>query len=377
MFKAIKIRLYPSKGQRCLIEQTLGCCRLIYNKGLEKRISDYKNGIKTNYCQTSKMLTELKKTDEFAFLRQADSVALQTSLKDLDSAFVNFFNKRAKYPRFKSKHNHRQSYRTSNINNNVRIEEGRHIRLPKLGLIKIRQTVKNVNIHYATVVKAPSGKYFAVLTVEFEPKPRLNKGGQVGIDVGIHSYYTDSNGNVAENPKNLKNSLKQLARAQRSLLRKEKHSHNFEKQRVKVAIIYEKVSSRRNDFLQKLSSTLISENQVICVEGLRVANMMKNHHLAREISDASWGAFRRMLEYKSDWYGNNLVVTPTFYPSSQLCSQCGFQNSKVKNLAIRKWTCPKCKTLHDRDYNASMNILRCGLRMLTASNCTARCVETV
>ena len=237
MFKAIKIRLYPSKGQRCLIEQTLGCCRLIYNKGLEKRISDYKNGIKTNYCQTSKMLTELKKTDEFAFLRQADSVALQTSLKDLDSAFVNFFNKRAKYPRFKSKHNHRQSYRTSNINNNVRIEEGRHIRLPKLGLIKIRQTVKNVNIHYATVVKAPSGKYFAVLTVEFEPKPRLNKGGQVGIDVGIHSYYTDSNGNVAENPKNLKNSLKQLARAQRSLLRKEKHSHNFEKQRVKVAII--------------------------------------------------------------------------------------------------------------------------------------------
>ena len=377
MFKAIKIRLYPSKGQRCLIEQTLGCCRLIYNKGLEKRISDYKNGIKTNYYQTSKMLTELKKTDEFAFLRQADSVALQTSLKDLDSAFVNFFNKRAKYPRFKSKHNHRQSYRTSNINNNVRIEEGRHIRLPKLGLIKIRQTVKNANIHYATVVKAPSGKYFAVLTVEFEPKPRLNKGGQVGIDVGIHSYYTDSNGNVAENPKNLKNSLKQLARAQRSLLRKEKHSHNFEKQRVKVAIIYEKVSSRRNDFLQKLSSTLISENQVICVEGLRVANMMKNHHLAREISDASWGAFRRMLEYKSDWYGNNLVVTPTFYPSSQLCSQCGFQNSKVKNLAIRKWTCPKCKTLHDRDYNASMNILRCGLRMLTASNCTARCVETV
>ena len=334
MFKAIKIRLYPNKGQCCLIEQTLGCCRLIYNKGLEKRVSDYKNGVKTNYYQTSKMLTELKKTNEFAFLKICDAVALQTSLRDLDSAFANFFKKYAKYPRFKSKHNHRQSYRTLNNNNgrSVRIED-KHIKLPKVGWVKIHQTVKNANIRYATVVKAPSGKYFAVLTVEFEPKPRSNKGGKVGIDVGIHSYYTDSNGVVVDNPKNLKQSLKQLARAQRLLSKKVKNSHNFEKQRVKVAIIHEKVSSRRNDFLQKLSSTLISNNQVICIEGLKVANMLKNHHLAREISDASWSAFRRMLEYKSGWYGNNLVVIPTNYPNSQLCSNCGFKNSKVKNLA--------------------------------------------
>ena len=376
MFKAIKIRLYPNAVQRCLIDQILGCCRLIYNKGLEKRITDYKNGVKTNYCQTSKMLTELKRTKEFEFLKNADSVALQTSLRDLDSAFVNFFDKRAKYPRFKSKHNHRQSYRTLNNNSTIRVE-GKHIRLPKVGWVKIRQTVKNANIRYATVVKAPSGKYFAVLTVEFKPKPRQNKGGQVGIDVGIHSYYMDSNRNVVENPKNLKQSLKQLARAQCSLSRKEKQSHNFEKQRKKVATIYEKVSSRRNDFLQKLSSTLISENQVICIEGLKVVNMLKNHHLAREISDASWSAFRRMLEYKSDWYGNNLVVIPTFYPSSQLCSQCGFQNREVKNLAIREWICPKCKTKHDRDFNASMNILKCGLQMLATLNCTVGCTETV
>ena len=376
MFKAIKIRLYPNAGQRCLIEQTLGCCRLIYNKGLEKRQKDYKRGKKTGYYQTCKMLTGLKKTQKFEFLKTCDAVALQTSLYDLNSAFANFFKKQAKYPNFKSKHNHRQSYRTLNNNNTIRIE-GKHIRLPKVGWVKIRQTVKNVNIRYATVVKAPSGKYFAVLTVEFEPKPRPNKGGQVGIDVGIHSYYTDSNGDVAENPKNLKQSLKRLARAQRSLSRKTKNSHNFEKQRIKVATIYEKVCSRRNDFLQKLSSMLISDNQVICVEGLRVANMLKNHRLAREISDASWGAFRRMLEYKSSWYGNNLMVIPTNYPSSQFCSNCGFKNSKVKNLAIRKWTCPQCKTLHNRDFNASMNILRCGLQMLTVSNCTVGCTETV
>ena len=378
MFKSIKLRLYPSKVQQQLIDQTLGCCRLIYNKGLEKRQSDYSNGVKTGYCQTSKMLTELKHTSEFAFLKTCDAVALQTSLRDLDKAFANFFAKRAKYPNFKSKHNHRQSYRTLNVNNGSSIRvKGKHIKLPKLGLIKIRQTVKNANIRYATIVKAPSGKYFAVLTVEFEPKPRQNNGGQVGIDVGIHSYYTDSNGDVADNPKNLKQSLKQLARAQRSLSRKVKRSHNFEKQRIKVATIYEKVCNRRNDFLQKLSSTLISENQVVCIEGLKVANMMKNHHLAREISDASWSAFRRMLEYKSDWYGNNLVVTPTFYPSSQLCSQCGFQNSKVKNLATRKWTCPKCNIEHDRDFNASVNILKCGLQMLAALNCTVGCTETV
>ena len=378
MFKAIKIRLYPNKGQLCFIEQTLGCCRLIYNKGLEKRVLDYKNGIKTNYCQTSKMLTELKRTKEFEFLKTCDAVALQTSLRDLDKAFKNFFEKRAKYPRFKSKHNHRQSYRTLNNNNgsSIRVED-KHIKLPKVGWVKIRQTVKNANIRYATVIKAPSGKYFAVLAVKFKPKPRSNKGGQVGIDVGIHSYYTDSNKNVVENPKNLKRSLKQLARAQRSLSRKVKNSHNFEKQRVKVAIIYEKVSSRRNDFLQKLSSTLISENQVICIEGLKVVNMLKNHRLAREISDASWSTFRRILEYKSGWYGNNLVVIPTNYPSSQLCSNCGFKNSKVKNLAIREWTCPKCKTEHDRDFNASVNILKCGLQMLTASNCTVGCTGTV
>lgn len=368
MFKAIKVRLYPNKTQCSLIDQTLGCCRFIYNWGLEKRTTDYNNGIKTGYCQTNKMLTKLKRTDGFLFLRACDAVALQASLRDLDSAFVNFYEKRAKYPRFKSKHNHRQSYRTLNNNNgsSIRIKD-KHIKLPKVGFVKIRQTIKNENILYATVKKCPSGKYFAVLTVKFEPKPRPNKEGKIGIDLGVKRYYTDSNGNVVENPKNLKQSLKQLIRAQRSLSRKVKQSKNFVKQRKRVAIIYEKIFNRRNDFLQKLSSTLINENQVICIEDLKPANMIRNRHLAREISDAAWGTFRRMLEYKSDWYGNNLIVIPTFYPSSQLCSHCGFKNSDVKNLAIRQWTCSQCGTKHDRDHNASINILKYGLQMLAVS----------
>lgn len=366
MFKAIKIRLYPNKTQRSLIDQTLGCCRFVYNWGLEKRTIDYNNGIKTGYFQTCKMLTELKHTAEFTFLEQASAVALQQSLRDLDITYANFFEKRAKYPRFKSKHNRRQSYRTLNIHNNIRVEN-KHVRLPKVGFVKIRQTVKNVDILNVTVEKLPSNKYFAVLTVKFEPKPHQNKGKKIGIDLGVKHYYTDSNGNIVENPKNLKQSLKQLVRAQRLLSRKVKYSQNFEKQRKRVATIYEKVFNRRNDFLQKLSSMLINENQVICVEDLKPANMVKNRYLAREISDVAWSMFRRMLEYKSSWYGNKLVVIPTFYPSSQLCSHCGFKNPDVKNLAVRTWTCSQCGTRHDRDYNASINILKYGLQMLAVS----------
>ena len=366
MFKTIKIRLYPNKTQHSLIDQTLGCCRFVYNWGLEKRKTDYNNGIKTRYSQTCRILTKLKHTNEFSFLKTCDAVALQQSLHDLDSAFTNFFEKRAKYPRFKSKHNHRQSYRTLNIHNNIRVES-KHIRLPKVGFVKIHPIVKDVNILYITVEKLPSGKYFAVLTVKFEPKLRPNKGGQIGIDLGIKHYYTDSNGNVVENPKNLRQSLKQLVRAQRLLSRKVKYSQNFNKQRKRVATIYEKVFNRRNDFLQKLSSTLISENQVICIEDLKPANMVKNRHLSREISGAAWYTFRRMLEYKSGWYGNKLVVIPMFYPSSQLCSHCSFKNTQVKNLAVREWICPQCGTKHNRDYNASVNILKYGLQMLAVS----------
>ena len=307
MQKGIKFRIYPNREQQTIINQTLGCCRLIYNKGLAMRNEAYQNGNKIGYSQTSAMLTDLKKSDDFAFLKAVDSITLQQSLRDLDRGFVNFFQKRT-----------------------------------------------------------PTNKYFAVLNVKFEPQPMSNKGGKIGIDVGIKEFYSDSNGKVVYNPKYLEKSMRKLMREQRKLSRKEKGSTNRNKQRVKVALVHEKITNQRNDFLQKQSTMLIRENQTICIEDLKVKNMMRNHKLAQHIGSASWSKFFDMLSYKSIWYGNDIVKVPTMYPSSQTCSCCGFKNPLVKNLAIRKWECPECHTKHDRDTNASINILDKGLQMQSA-----------
>ena len=365
MQKGIKFRIYPNKEQQNIIHQTLGCCRLIYNKGLAMRNEAYEKGDKVGYSQTSAMLTGLKKSDDFAFLKVVDSIALQQSLRDLDRGFVNFFQKRASHPTFKSKHNRHQSYRTINQGDNIRIA-GKYLKLPKLGYVKVRQSMEIGKIHNVTIEHTPTGKYFAVLNVEFEPQPMPNKGGMIGIDVGIKEFYSDSNGNVVANPKYLEKSMRKLVREQRKLSRKQKGSNNRNKQRVKVALVHEKITNQRNDFLQKQSTILIRENQTICIEDLKVKNMMRNHKLAQHIGSASWSKFFDMLTYKSVWYGNDIVKVPTMYPSSQTCSCCGFKNPLVKNLAIRKWECPECHTKHDRDTNASINILNKGLQMQSA-----------
>jgi putative transposase len=365
MQKGIKFRIYPNREQQNIIKQTLGCCRLIYNKGLAMRNEAYQNGNKIGYPQTSAMLTDLKRRDDFAFLKAADSIALQQSLRDLDRGFVNFFQKRASHPTFKSKHNHHQSYRTINQGDNIRIV-GKYIKLPKLGYVKIRQSMEVGKINNVTVEHTPTGKYFAVLNVEFEPQPVSNRGGVIGIDVGIKDFYSDSNGNVVSNPKYLEKSMRKLIREQRRLSRKQKSSNNRDKQRVKVALVHEKITNQRNDFLQKQSTILICENQTICIEDLEVKNMMRNHKLAQHIGSASWSKFFDMLSYKSVWYGNDIVKVPAMYPSSQTCSCCGFKNPLVKNLAIRSWVCPECETEHDRDTNASINILNKGLQMQSA-----------
>lgn len=338
MQKGIKFRTYPNREQQNLINQTLGCCRLIYNKGLAMRNEAYEKGSKIGYAQTSAMLTELKKCEEFAFLKVVDSIALQQSLRDLDRGFVNFFQKRAAHPIFKSKHNRHQSYRTINQGDNIRIV-GRYIKLPKLGFVKIRQSMEAGKINNVTVEHTPTGKYFAVLNVDFEPQPRPNNGGCIGIDVGIKEFYSDSNGNVVANPKYLEKSMRKLIREQRKLSRKQKGSNNRNKQRVKVALVHERITDQRNDFLQKQSTILIREYQTICIEDLKVKNMIRNHKLAQHINSVSWSKFFAMLAYKSAWYGNDIIKVPTMYPSSQICSCCGYKNPLVKNLAVRIWEC--------------------------------------
>ena len=365
MKKGIKFRIYPNKEQQNLIKQTFGCCRLIYNKGLAMRNEAYKDGNKIGYSQTSAMLTELKRCEGFAFLKTVDSIALQQSLRDLDKGFVNYFQKRAAHPIFKGKHNRRQSYRTVNQGNNIRIV-GRYIKLPKIGYVKIRQSMEVGKISNVTIVHTPTGKYFAVLNVEFEPQPMENNGSCIGIDVGIKEFYSDSNGNVVPNPKFLEKSMRKLIREQRKLSRKKEGSNNRNKQRVKVALAHEKISNQRNDFLQKQSTMLIRENQAICIEDLKIRNMMRNHKLAQHIGSASWGKFFDMLAYKAKWYGNDFIKVPTLYPSSQTCSCCGYKNPLVKNLAVRVWECPVCHAVHNRDTNASINILKKGLQMRPA-----------
>ena len=361
IIKGYQFRLYPNRDQQEQIIKTLGCGRYIYNRFLDIRSKAYEESKKSlSYSETSRLLTELKK--ELPWLKEADSMALQESLRDLDRAFQNFFKKHSGYPVFHSRHNPNQSYRTRNQSDGIRIS-GNYIMLPRLGAVKFRQSrLVTGRILNATIRKTASGKFFVSLCVRQEAELLPNDGGTVGIDVGIQCFYTDSQGNVAENPKCLNRSAKKLAREQKRLSRKQKGSKNRNKQRIRLARVHEKIANQRMDFLQKQSTKLVRENQTICIEDLRVKNMLRNHKLAKAIADAAWGTFFRLLDYKAPWYGAEIRRVPTFYPSSQTCGHCGYINPDIKNLNIRKWVCPACGTLHDRDRNASENILAKGLQ---------------
>ena len=385
MNKGVKFRIYPNRQQKDLINQTLGCCRLIYNKGLAMRKDSFENGSKIGYKETSAMLTKLKRDGNFLFLKEVDSIALQQSLRDLDKAYKNFFNKLAKYPNFKSKHSHNQSYRTINQGDNIRIAN-KYIKLPKLGYVKFKQSMDIGHINNVTVERTSTNKYFVVLNVDFEPETLKYSHSSIGIDVGLKEFYTDSKGNIVHNPKYLEKANKKLVHEQRKLSHMiESHitgyktignkrfpvydkpiseCKNIEKQRKKVALIHEKITNQRNDFLQKESTKLIRENQIISIEDLNVEGLLQNHKLAKSISSVSWSKFFTMLEYKAKWYGRIITKAPTFYPSSQMCSCCGYKNTDVKDLKIRKWTCPECGTVHGRDFNASVNILNQGLALV-------------
>ena len=362
MIKGVVFRIYPNKIQKELINRTIGCCRFVYNYGLAMRETSFSKGEKTNFAKTCRELTLLKRNKSYEFLNEVDSIALQQSLRDLDKAYQGYWKKQTNKPRFKKKHDLKQSYRTINQRDHI-FFSGNYLKLPKLGYVKVKQSMDIGTIHNVTVKKSPTNKYYVVLTVEFEPLSKQNNNNQIGIDVGLKEFYTDSNNKKVNNPKYFEKSLKKLKREHRSLSRKQLTSNNRNKQCIKVARVYEKIANQRNDFLQKESTKLIRENQTICIEDLSIDAMKRNHKLSKAISSVSWSRFFEMLEYKAKWYGNTVIRIPTFYPSSQVCCCCGYKNPLIKNLYIRKWKCPICNAEHDRDHNASINILKQGLAL--------------
>jgi putative transposase len=364
MEKAYKYRIYPNKKQKELLAKTFGCSRFVYNHFLNKRIETYQIEQKTlTYNRCSSELTKLK--SELEWLKEPDKCSLQNAIKDMDRAYKNFFKNNAGFPKYKSKKTHRFSYRTNATNGNIAYCE-KHIKLPKLGMVKTRtKLVPQGRILNATITQEPSGKYYVSLCCTEVEIPKLKKtGNEIGIDLGIKSFAVTSSGYCIPNPKYLQKSLNKLARLQRELSRKTRGGSNWNKARIKVARLQEHIVNQRADFLQKLSTNLIRENDVICVEDLQVKNMIQNHKLARNIADVSWSEFVRQLEYKADWYGKTLIKVDKWYASSQICNCCGHRFPITKDLSIREWICPNCHTTLDRDANAARNILREGKRIL-------------
>lgn len=371
--KAYKFRLYPNKEQAILINKTIGCSRFVFNHFLHLWNEAYKTtgkGLSYNTCAT--MIPALKKTDEYNWLKEVDSYALQSSVKNLEDSFNRFFKKQNKAPRFKSKKNPTQSYITKNVRNGIQID-GNRIKLPKLKMVKFANS-RDINgrILRATISRKASGKYFISLLVE-ENIQELDKSNRsVGIDLGIKDFAILDDGTVYNNNRYTTKMAKQLAREQRKLSRryeqakkdvkKLEDAKNYQKQKIKVARLHEKVANQREDFLNKVSTIIVKNHDVICIEDLNTKGMLRNHKLAKSISDVSWSKFVAKLQYKADWYGKRVVKIDRWFASSQICSSCGV-NSGKKTLDIRYWEC-ECGAKHDRDINASINIKNEGLRQV-------------
>ncbi len=358
--RAYKFRFYPTPEQELNLAKTFGCARFAYNYMLRQRTDAwFQRQEKVGYHETSAMLTALKKQPEFAWLNEVSSVPVQQSLRHLQAAFGNFFSRRSKYPTFKRKDGAQSAeYTTSAFK-----WDGETLSIAKNGALNIRfsRTIpKAAIVTTVTVSKDTAGRYFVSMLCTDQVQAKTPIEAKVGIDLGLSHFAILSTGEKIAAPNTFRKNEEKLAKLQRRLAKKTKGSANRKKAKLKVAKLHAKIADSRKDFLHKLSTRLVNENQVIAIETLAVSNMQKNHNLAKSIADASWSEFVRQLEYKSLWYGRTLVGIDRWYPSSKRCSDCGHTVSKMP-LNVRKWVCPECGTIHDRDINAARNVLAAGL----------------
>ena len=362
MHKSYKYRIYPTKEQESLLSKHFGHCRFVFNHFLNERKEKYLNEkTSLNYYDNARTLTKLKKDEEFVWLKEVNSQSLQASIRNLDTAYKNFFNKQNKFPKFKSKYN-RQSFK---VPQNVLVDDD------KLVIPKFKEGIK-LNLHrqmegkplFATISKSTTGKYYVSITCEVEHKPFEKTNKSVGIDTGIKELAILSDGSSYENIKSLKTKLKKLKYEQRQLSKKQKGSRSRNKQKRKFSLVHEQITNIRKDYLHKVSTEIVKNHDIISVEDLAVKNIMKNHCLAQAMSDVSLGAFYTMLEYKANWNDRQFVKIDRFFPSSKTCSNCGWIKQDL-TLAIREWTCESCGKIHDRDVNAAKNILKQGINILS------------
>ena len=366
--KAFEFRIYPNKEQKIMLAKTFGCSRFVYNHFLTLKKERYEESRETvSYNQCAKELTQLNK--ERSFLKEVDSVALQQSLRHLDTAFDRFFKGDSKYPKFKCKHRGKKTYSSICINNNIRLENGK-IKLPKLGLVKIKQhravpsdrTLKSV-----TVKQMPSGKYFVSILFEYESQVREKEAEKViGLDYSMPKLYVSSEGGSAEYPHHCRRTEERLAKEQRALARMKRGSKNYIRQRIKIGKLHEKIANRRKDFLHKESYRIAESYDAVCIEDLDMKRLSQALNFGKSVHDNGWGMFRNMLGYKLEDRGKKLIVTDKWFPSSQICSECGSIRPEVKDLNVKEWFCDCCLTYHDRDENAAKNIKREGMRQLSA-----------